>query len=68
MLVLTNSNPQPIAPNISTVMEAGFPSPGVDDLANLNVFSPSKRPKYCVPRNDAKARRGYWLYGPPLGG
>ena len=68
MLAADKQQAAPIAPNIPAVVEAGFPSPGVDDLANLNVFSPSKRPKYCVPRNDAKARRGYWLYGPPLGG
>ena len=35
MLALTNSKPQPIAPNIPTVVEAGFPSLGVDGLVGF---------------------------------
>ena len=42
MLALTNSKPQPIAQNIPTVVEAGFPSLGVDGL--VGFFAPKELP------------------------
>jgi len=40
MLALTNSKPQPIAPDIPTVVQAGYPSLGVDGL--VGFFAPQE--------------------------
>ena len=43
MLALTNSKPQPIAPDIPTVVQAGYPSLGVDGL--VGFFAPKELPE-----------------------